>query len=332
MSDQAPIPHPRLHRKVPSKNVGLEMKENPSAEVDEFSPKASVGDLIKLETSQDDTEFDPLVSKIATTNSNTAFNRTYEQVIPGSHIHKPLARTANPFVAPPNHSSGKYENYVPPGGTSTPQFRQFLASMTDTSHNNHNLQQGSNGLKPSMPSRSSDDLLNEYGLDFKLNLNSPSQNLNAGYRSTMAAPNTNFHLNGNIPDKGTSSIPNSSFLYTSAASSAFLSRPAMNAPNSTMMPVNQRVSLGHNQVAGFDLLAVFPSTNSPVPATSSPLTNVPQQSCRDILADLDPLRSSAQDAAASLTKPKHSLPSAGTPSLQPPSVPRRTKKQWTTFD
>eukprot|EP00091_Calanus_sinicus_P016525 TRINITY_DN35938_c0_g1_i1.p1 TRINITY_DN35938_c0_g1~~TRINITY_DN35938_c0_g1_i1.p1 ORF type:complete len:197 (-),score=60.76 TRINITY_DN35938_c0_g1_i1:178-768(-) len=95
--------------------------------------KSSVDDLISLGTEQEQpVVFDPLLD-------------TQRQQ---QNPHRRLSRTSNP-------STGKYENYVPPGGSSQPQFRQFPASMTD--------QQGSSTTQPT---RSADDLLSEYGLHF----------------------------------------------------------------------------------------------------------------------------------------------------------------------
>merc|ERR1719427_2580382 len=69
--------------------------------------KSSVGDLISLGTEQQ-VVFDPLLD-----NQRLQHNP-----------HSRLERTSNP-------STAKYENYIPPGGFSQPQFRQFLATMTD---------------------------------------------------------------------------------------------------------------------------------------------------------------------------------------------------------
>jgi len=357
LPQQAPIPHPRLHRKTQGLNAELGLKTDSKETVDDKPRVASVGDLIKLETTQYDTEFDPLVSK-NTTNANTAFNRSYEQVAPpSSHVHKPLERTSNPFVRPQNPSTGKYENYVPAGGNNAPQFKQFLHSMTAAGVNT--LPNPARSLQPpdSLPSRSSDDLLNEYGLDFNtINLN-PQQNV-------ANLSNTNHHhVNGNIPDKTTtttSSTPNSSFLYNARARG-----PGYNAvPNSQMMPVNQRISWSQNQSQIMDMYnsrpqqyparpAQFPPANSQfssnssvapprqqfpssaqlLPTSSPAVSKFPQQSCKDILEDLDPLRSSSSSVSASNTQQSLPLNTGSTPnSLQPPTVPKRTKKQWTTFD
>ena len=203
------------------------------------------------------------------------------------NFHKRLERTSNP-------STGKYENYIPPGGSSQPQFRQFLSTMTDQKDNNQQAGQSNNVV------RSSDDLLSEYGLNF--NSVSLSDTRPTLPHSTAYQP---FHQNRNI---SAPTLPprtvNTSFLHNT--------NPSL-LPQSIIstLPINSPLSIpsGRHSVA------------QPLP------------SCRDILADLDPLRS-GQDAAG-----HHGLPGRGqgavvglTNQLQPPSVPPRTKKQWTTFE
>ena len=233
--------------------------------------KSSVGDLISLGTGQEQqVVFDPLMD-----------NQRLQQ-----NPHRRLERTSNP-------STGKYENYIPPGGSSQPQFKQFLATMTDQQGRQNTSQQVGNTTNDTI--RSSDDLLSEYGLNF----NSVSLSHTLPTRPHPAAYQP-FHHNGNI---SAPTIPprtvNTSFLHTSGTS--LLSQSTIST-----LPVNSRLSLSSAQ---------------------------PLASCRDILADLDPLRPGQQAAG------QHGLPGGvqgavvgGPRHLQPPAVPPRTKKQWTTFD
>jgi len=229
--------------------------------------KSSVGDLISLGTGQEQQMvFDPLLDNQRQQN-----------------LHKRLERTSNP-------STGKYENYIPPGGASQPQFRQFLATMTDQQDNNLQVGQTNN------VARSSDDLLSEYGLNF----NSVSIS-NTRPTPPNSSPYQPFHQNGQtyaptLPPR----TVNTSFLHNS---------------NSALLPLSN--------------ISTLP-INSPLPIPSgrhSVAQTLP--SCKDILADLDPLRSGQLglpgfvQRPCMVDQPRH---------LQPPSVPPRTKKQWTTFE
>jgi len=234
--------------------------------------KSSVGDLISLATEQEtQVVFDPLLDN---------------QRLP-PNPHRKLQRTSNP-------SSGKYENYVPPGGSSQPQFRQFLSTMTD--------QQAGQSMNISNPAtRSSDDLLSEYGLNFNsANISAPQP---APRHSSFSQP---FHPHPNI---SAPTIPprsgNTSFLHNSGTS--LLNQSTTTSP----LPVNSRISVLTNKL---DTPPTLPS-------------------CRDILADLDPLRS-GRDAVShhGLPVSGHGAGVGGPHHLQPPTVPPRTKKQWTTFD
>jgi len=218
--------------------------------------KSSVGDLISLATEQDaSVVFDPLLSN---------------QRLP-PNPHRKLQRC--------NPSSGKYENYVPPGGSSQPQFRQFISTMTDPA------------------TRSSDDLLSEYGLNFNsANISAPPP---APRHSSFSQP---FQPSApTIPPR----TGNTSFLHNSSTSLINQSSTA------STLPVNTRLSvLAYRQEA---------------PPTLP--------SCRDILADLDPLRSGREAAShQGLPVRAHVAGVGGPHHLQPPTVPPRTKKQWTTFD
>jgi len=229
--------------------------------------KSSVGDLISLATEQElQVVFEPLLDN---------------QIFPQNNPHRKLERTSNPSI-------GKYEIYVPPGGSSQPQLRQFISSMTEQP-----VRQ--NSTNP--PARSSDDLLTEYGLNFKSA--SISSNPQPALRhSIFSQP---FHHNNLTAPTLPPRTVNTSFLHTSGTS---LRTRAI--PTSTL-PVNTRLS---------------PMSPQTIP------------SCGDILADLDPLRS-GQEAVGQ----QHSLPVSarvaavgGAHHLQPPTVPPRIKKQWTTFD
>ena len=276
-----------------NRNKAKELPSTSSAQEPErtsgtSSRKSSVGDLINLGNESDDIIFDPLAS------SNSRSDQS-------SHKKK-LSRTTNPYISVTNStlpdrltaSAGKYENYVPPGGGNQPQFKQFLTSMTEQT-------------QPS--TRSSEDLLSEYGLHFsKMSVQSsqtpspilyntvftPSPSLSqqpilSGSGASYSRPS--FQTNGIVsstplvpPRVPSISKPNNSFLYNSP------NIPASFKPgliDSTEMPVNQRL-----------------------PGTS------------DILAELDPLRKPT---------PSRSNPSPRMDPI-PPAVPPRSKKQWTTFD
>ena len=268
--------------------------------------KPSLGDLINLDSVEDDEViFDPLA-----TSSNVKSGPA--KVEPASAGHRKLSRTSNSGLPGSNNSSGKYENFVPAGGRNQSQFQQFVTSMTDDNS--------------SSKTRSSDDLLSEYGLTFaSMSMNStsstpsvfqptpPYSNLyppqshlkSNGYggggigQPTYARPTP--PSNGSAPSApqppprippATTAKQNHSFLYSSPA------RPSshFSLPDSAM-PVNQRV------------------------------TEV--QSCKDILADLDPLSKPVLERRSKVP------PTTGAPDLpptNPPVVPPRTKKQWTTFD
>jgi len=228
--------------------------------------KTSVGDLISLANEgEQQVVFDPLLDN---------------QRLP-VNPHRRLERTSNP-------STGKYENYVPPGGASQPQFRQFLSTMTqpqEASHYVGNLNNANN-----MAARSSEDLLREYGLNFN-NISISDTKTN----STQSVTNHPFHQNGKL---SAPAVPprtvNSSFLHNSGSS--FASHSSISS-----LPINSSLSS----------IASRPAASQPLP------------SCRDILADLDPLKTKTEVSGSIVGSPRP---------LQPPTVPPRTKKQWTTFD
>jgi len=241
--------------------------------------KSSVGDLISLDTRQEQqVVFDPLLD-LQRQNYNP---------------HRRLERTSNP-------STGKYENYKAPAGSSQPQFKQFLATMTDQQGRQENMHQaGQARISSNHTIKSSDDLLREYGLNFNtvsISSNQPKQ--------PYPAPRQSVQHSVNIPAP---TIPprtvNTSFLYNSGASLI----PAQSS-NSTL-PVNSRISL--------------------LSANQTPAQPLP--SCKDILAELDPLRMRTGQEVNGLPGDRRREVVGGLQPLQPPTVPPRNKKQWTTFD
>jgi len=246
--------------------------------------KPSVGDLINLGSEHEKpVVFDPLMDS--------------QRIL--INPHKRLERTINP-------SNGKYENYVPPGGASNSEFKQFLSTMTNQQSNIHPISPSHSALiaNETPVIRSSDDLLREYGLNFNsISISNPRPN----NRHPTVSQST-FKQNGNfvapaIPPR----TVNNSFLHNTGTS--FLPQSS----NSTL-PVNSSFS-------------AFSSSNH--------VEHKPVKSCKDILADLDPLKSglnAAEHQSQSLPRSSHSSNVGGPQNLQPPTVPPRTKKQWTTFD
>ena len=217
-----------------SSHVGRPVAPKPVPKpVPEARPSvAALGDLISLDTAEDrPVVFDPLALDYS---SQPRQHRKLERV-----------------------GTGKYENYQPAGGTtSQPQFRQFVATMTE-------------------PRASSDLLLADYGLNFGQASISPSSGSSAGPPQYQPPPT--------IPPR----ISNSSFLHSSSVAAA---PPLYSAARSVPLVVSRTVP-----------------------------------SCRteSSLAELDPLRSVVRGGPPQV-QPR--------PGLLPPSVPPRSKKQWTTFD
>eukprot|EP00090_Calanus_glacialis_P001874 TRINITY_DN11396_c0_g1_i1.p1 TRINITY_DN11396_c0_g1~~TRINITY_DN11396_c0_g1_i1.p1 ORF type:complete len:197 (-),score=69.95 TRINITY_DN11396_c0_g1_i1:210-740(-) len=176
--------------------------------------------------------------------------------------------------------------------------------MTDQQRRMDTSQQAGQAINTTNPSvKSSDDLLTEYGLNFNsMSISSSSSTQPTQPHSAFSQP---FFQNGNL---SAPTIPprtvNTSYLHNS-------STPFLYQSTISTLPVNSNLSgLSSNQGA-----------------------RQPPPSCRDILVDLDPLRS-VQAAPG-----HHGLPVSGQRvmvggphHLQPPTLPPRIKKQWTTFD
>jgi len=254
-----------------------------------------------------------------------------------------------------NFSQGKYENYQPPGGqNSQPQFKQFVSSMTPDSK----------GLI-----RESDDLLSEYGLlDLTKASIAPYSSLQRNSFANLPQSQANFSQNQptfssqNLPhysqphsndlsqaqptytkptfptsirrpsqtpapvalsSSSTTPVPaipprsgNSSFLYTGGSSGSLYSTLPSNPNVGSSLPINSRLS----SVA---------SLARPHPSKFN------NNNGRDLLSDLDPLRTGPASSPSSTPTPSAAplvAPRIGGVQLQPPSVPPRTKKQWTTFE
>jgi len=152
------------------------------------------------------------------------------------------------------------------------------------------------GQVTNTPVRSPDDLLTEYGLDF------------TSMRISSASGGTQ---------------PSQSH---AAFSQPFFQNSHLSAPTIPPRTVNTRFI--HNSSTPF----LNQSTISTFPVDTS-RSGLSSPSCKDILVDLDPLRSGQQAPG------HHGLPVGGQRAvvggphhLQPPALPPRTKKQWTTFD
>ena len=342
-----------LNRNRFGSNISQSSVSQPSLIPGQSSRKSSVGDLINLENDVDEVVFDPLAASSAV------------KPEPGSGCHRKLSRTSNPrtsqskssnlsnsSISNPsnysnssipsstlpgglrrsnynnNNSSGKYENYVPAGGSSQNQFREFVNSMNSSA--GHQRQ-------PDV-TRSSDDLLSEYGLNFsKMSMHNaatpspqtyqyqqqkqqfqqphlqtqPQTSIN-GYNSTPTYSRPNYPPSNGLG--GSAPIPpprvppvavkqNNSFLYNSPSVPSSMFAP----PESTFMPVNQRL---------------LPSEPSAAAGISS---------CRDILADLDPLRKPTLERTNHQSAVNSAINQVDLGPV-PPAVPPRSKKQWTTFE
>ena len=197
-----------------------------------------------------------------------------------------------------NPSSGKHEHFLPPEacGSNQPQVRQFLARRSD--------QQAGQVINTTNPSvKSSDDLLSEYGLNFNsMSISSSSSKQPTQSHSAFSQP---FFQNGNL---SAPTIPprtvNTSYLHNS-------STPFLNQSTISTLPVNTSLS-GLSSKQG---------------------SRQPPPNCRDILVDLDPLRF-VQAAPGNHGHPVSGqrIVGGGPHHLKPPTLPPRTKKQWTTFD
>ena len=210
--------------------------------------------------------------------------------------HKKLERTGT-------DQNRKYENYQPAGGSgSQPQFRQFVATMTAAD---------SLTSRSSQPRSSADSLLADYGLNFNQASLSSSTNsqpmVTATYRP---AYQTSYMPPPPLVPPRTS---NSSFLHSTL--------PLSSSVSSTTMMYSQ-------------------SNTRPVP--NPPVSSRNATNCRtDSLADLDPLRKNSVVDSLKTFEPMRSGATDSTLSnnniprntgLPPPTVPPRSKKQWTTFE
>jgi len=310
------------------------------------SRKSSVGDLINLNNEDDEVVFDPLASSSAvkpelgagghrklSRSSNPRLSQSNLSNVPSTNISgqsnfsnssipsSVLSGGMHKSSYDNNNSTGKYENYVPAGGSSQHQFREFVNSMNSSSSNQ----------KPQEISRSSDDLLSEYGLNFSKmsmhNMATPSpqtflyhqqpkpytqqqiQHQNSYHYMPPHLRQTNPVSNGVgasaapvPPPRALPGTKNTSFLYNSPAVPISMFAPV----ESTYMPVNQRLMPSEPESAGIS-------------------------STRDILADLDPLRKPALERT-SHSSPVHSAINQVDLGPVPPAVPPRSKKQWTTFE
>lgn len=309
---------------------------------------------------------------------------------PSTAAPQPQPRTGSQRVS--NHSQGKYENYVPPGGVNhQTQFKHFMSSMTDGGAGSNS---GHQALK-----RSSEDLLKDYGLlelsNIRLGTQMASQNNRSetllagagisggsGGKNSLTNSSTSasflngymssnnssgFQLNGHGNSGGVNNtsypqppprastigpppvLPPSSQQRSVSATSApdmsrnghsggnnsflFNSSPVMPATNFTTggsanLPVNQRLEPMPNttSISGVNKKSLYPTSNT---------TN----NNNHFLSDLDPLCSSSNGTAAG--KPEldrtNLTPSPGSSTgfgghRQPPAIPPRGKKQWTTFE
>jgi len=309
--------------------------------------KSSVGDLINLDNDIDaeSIDFDPFASSSASpTNTGDSTN------LP--RIHRKLSRTYNPHSAVvgtgPAHPAGKLsvDNYA--------------ASGPVPSHSGQAVG-WPNDQRKGM-ARSSDDLLREYGLNFtKLNLHSsqtstpsllqyqsskthanvplaqapPQYNTSNGCISGPTYTRPSFQTNGGSSSAGRggsgslaptpmppprvsgSSRPNTSFLYDSSANTVtnHHTLPA----NCTVMPVNQRL----------DSASRLPCRSGSTGVATAATSSIP--SCKDILADLDPLRKPSLERTTGGQSQPSQLTQVGITGA-PPAIPPRSKKQWTTFE
>ena len=174
----------------------------------------TVGDLITL-SDADTVEFDPLLD-------NQRFSH---------NPHKKLER-AGPAVNGDvrKHSQGKYENYVPAGGASQREFKDFMSTMTEPS----------NGQS----SRTSEDVkLNEFGINF----NAMSIARQAGH--VPVVPGASPIMGGQPPPVPPRSS-NNSFLHNSS--------PFMASYSNNTLPVNSRLSSVGRQAAADSLAELDP--------------------------------------------------------------------------
>ena len=276
----------------PPPAVLQEIKKKPQQQV--------VADLISLDTSDDrPVVFDPLASDYS---------------ING---HKKLSRTGTG-----TEQSRKYENYQPAGGSgSQPQFRQFVATMTSADASQPSL------MSHEQPRSSADTLLADYGLNFsQANLSGSlgsQQHLNS---STQQQPVVTATYR---PPQQTSYMPTPPLVPPRTSNSSFL--------HSTL-PLGSSVSSAP--------MMYSQSSSRPVPPPPSSNSRNATNCRTDSLADLDPLRKTSVVDSSKLQSLEplrggasdtpmmnnNNAPRNVVHGLAPPTVPPRSKKQWTTFD
>jgi len=283
----------KLQRPLPPPAVVQEVKKKPSQQV--------VADLISLDTGDDQSIiFDPLASDYS------------------NNGHKKLSRTGT-------EQSRKYENYQPAGGSgSQPQFRQFVATMTST-----------DSSRPSQPRSSADTLLADYGLNFgQANLSS----------STGSQQHLNFSQ-ANLTSSTQQQKPMVTANYRPAYQTSYMPPPPLVPPRTSNSSfLHSTLPLG-SAVSSAPTMYSQSNGSRPVPPPPSNVRNA--TNCRtDSLADLDPLRKTSvvdssklqtleplRSGASDSSMMNNSIaPRNVVHGLAPPSVPPRSKKQWTTFD
>ncbi len=300
---------------------------------------------------------------------------------PSTAAPQPQPRTGSQRVS--NHSQGKYENYVPPGGVNhQTQFKHFMSSMTDGGAGGNS---GHQALK-----RSSEDLLKDYGLLELSNIRLGTQMASQNNRSTtlltggsgvqnsstnsstsasflngyMSSNNSSgFQLNGHGNSGGVNNtsypqppprastigpppvLPSSQQRSVSATSAPDMSRNGHSGGNnsflfnsSPVMPATNFTTGGSANLPVNQRLEPMPNTTSINKKSLYPTSNTTNNN-NHFLSDLDPLCSSSNGTAAG--KPEldrtNLTPSPGSATgfgghRQPPAIPPRGKKQWTTFE
>ena len=217
--------------------------------------------------------------------------------------HKKLSRTGT-------ETSRKYENYQPAGGSgSQPQFRQFVSTMTSA----ESISSRPSLMTHEQPRSSADTLLADYGLNFsQASLsNSSTQHQQPVVTATYRPAYQTSYMPP--PPKVPPRTSNSSFLHST-------------------LPLASTASMGSTP-----LMQAIQSNSRPVPPP--PLNSRTTTNCRtDSLADLDPLRKTSVVDPSKLQplEPLRGGPSDSSVAVHglvaPPTVPPRSKKQWTTFD
>ena len=239
-------PYSRLQGNSSSASSPVKKHSVPNKVNHNTEDTSAVGDLITL-SDVDTVVFDPLLD-----------NQRFTQ-----NPHRKLERTAAPIQNGElrKYSQGKYENFVPAGGSSQREFKEFLTTMTDPANN----------INHSNHARTSEDVkLNEYGINFQAM--SIARQV-PGYGAAAGQP---------PPPPVPPRASNSSFLHGGGgAGSPYI--PGHNTLNSSM-PVNSRISsVGQYQqqpqqqqqhqtdvFADLDLLGSVRGSHAPPPSSSLP--------------------------------------------------------------